>query len=845
MKEAAYRFADFELLPARRQLRRSAEDVAVTPRAFDLLVTLVLHAGQVVSKSELIGQVWPRLAVEENNLHAQVSVLRKLLGPHAIATVPGRGYAFTLPVSAEGTSAPRAAEEQRQNSGKRAELRVRGNNLPAELPPLYGRDGALDALSRLVAQRRIVSVVGPAGIGKTRLVQALAHRRRDAYADGVWFVELAPVDDPTLVVSTIAGALDCAVASGEDALPSLVLALKDQSSLLVLDNCEHLLTPAADVVTRLHAAAPGVRMVVTSREPLHVGEEHVYRLPPLAVPADSPSVDDALDYGAVELFVARSLAADPAFALRPDNTAAVIDICRRLDGIPLAIELAAARVPLLGLAAVRERLGEQLGLLRGGLRTASPRHQTLRAALQWSYALLTADERSMFDRLGVFVGSFSMQAAQLLSADAPNEEWPVLDHLAALVDKSLVSAEQGERARYRLLESSRAFALERLSAAGSLERMRARHAKVIATTLAGGDSMEGPTERARRVAPDLDNARAAAAWATGPTGDREIAIGLAGGTDMLWDVQGCSDEGNRFYRIVEPWVHDTTPPRNAAHYWFAVANVRLWTESKRQADAGLRAAALFRTLGDRYWLFRTLVSLTSRLSQAGDAPTAAAAIAEAQELYDSSWPPWCRMAMEHALLAYDHLAIGEFERVRARANTIATLYRQFGGDSYYADTAELLAIGADQALGHFESAERRARALLSVPSFWISGRKGRGQLLNMLGLTLTSLGRLDEAEDVLREALPLIRQGSGSAGWTLRNASYLLARRNRLGDAARVAAYCESDPTARWPSGRRVLADTSRLVDAGLPSEQREQLRIEGRRLTEDHAVGIAFPTRA
>lgn len=841
MQPGVYRFAEFELLTARRQLRRGEQEVAVTPRAFDLLVALVERAGHVVSKNELMTLVWPRLVVEENNLQAQVSALRKVLGPQAIATVPGRGYSFTLPLTGEALSAPDARTRCRGDAATRGEPESSAHNLPTELPPLYGRDDVVDALAQLIAQRRIVTVVGPAGIGKTRLAQAVAHRLRDTRADGVWVVELAPLDDPELVVSTIAGVLDCAVASGAGALPSLVRVLRDQAPLLVLDNCEQLLPAVADVVTRLLTGAPRVRLLVTSQEPLHVIEEHVYRVQPLALPADESTVDAPL-YGAIELFVARTRAADPRFTLRQDNAAAAVDICRRLDGIPLAIELAAARVPLLGLAGVRDRLDEQLELLSGGLRTALPRHQTLRAALEWSYALLSVDERSVFDRLGVFAGSFSMQAAQQLAADAANDRWAVLEHLAALVDKSLVLVEMCEPPRYRLLQSSRALALEQLSANGRLDEMRRRHAQAIADTLAGEDPMEAPTERARRVAPDLDNARAAAAWATGPAGDRQIAIGLAGGTEMLWDVQGCSDEGDRLYRRLEPWVDDATPPRLAAHYWFAVVNVRLWTEPKRHAVAGLRAAALFRELGDRYWLFRTLIAVTRRFSEAGDAPAAAAALEEVQSLYDPAWPPWCRMAMEQGLLVYDHMAIGNFEGVRARAQTIAALYRQHGGDSYFADTSEMIGFGADQALGHFESAERRARALLRTSSFWMSSRKARGQLLNMLGLTLVSLGRLDEAEETLREALPLIRHGSGSAGWTLRNASLLLARRNRLADAARIAAYCEAEPTARWPSGRLVLADANALVDSGLPATLRERLRAEGRRLTEDQAIAIAFP---
>ncbi len=567
MQPLAYQFEGFELMPGRRALRRDGKEVAVTPRAFDLLVALVERAGELVSKNELLDLVWPKVVVEENNLQVQISLLRKVLGPQAIATVPGRGYTFTL---LRDAVQPGRAEPDRRDETSSG---LAPGNLAAQLPPLYGRGDNVEAVVRLLEQHRLVSVVGPAGIGKTRVAQAVAHALRGSYADGVWLVELAPLADPLLVVSTVARVLGYAVAKGDAALASLVAVLREQRLLLVLDNCEHLLPSIVELATKVLAGAPQVRLLVTSQEPLHLGEERVDRLNPLAFPAAANGVAAASSYGAVELFVARAQAADPRFALSADNTEAVVDICRRLDGIPLAIELAAGRVPLLGVLGLRQRLDEQLKLLAGGVRTALPRHQTLRAALQWSHALLSPQERTVFDQLGVFVGSFSMQAAQQLACDGVIDEWAVLDHLAALIDKSLVLVEEGNAPRYRLLESSRAFALERLSDAGVLEALRRRHAQVMADALVGRNPMEGPNARTLRVAPDLDNVRAAAAWATGPHGNRQIAIALAGASDMVWDAQACSDEGERLYGVVEPWVDPSTPPLLAARYWFAVSNM--------------------------------------------------------------------------------------------------------------------------------------------------------------------------------------------------------------------------------------------------------------------------------
>jgi len=383
-------------------------------------------------------------------------------------------------------------------------------------------------------------------------------------------------------------------------------------------------------VSKIVALAPGVRVLVTSQEPLHVAEEQVVRLGALAVPP-TPDAASALTYGAVELFVARAQAADPRFAVSSQNVSDVVEICRRLDGIPLALELAAARLPLLGVHGVRERLDERLKLLSGGTRTALPRHQTLRAALQWSYALLSPAERTAFDRLGVFVGTFSLEAAQRVAADPAIDAWAVLDHLATLVDKSLVLVEGGDLPRYRLLESSRAFALERLAADGTLEAMRRRHAQAIADTLLGsGEELEEPKARMRRIGPDLDNIRAAAAWATGPTGNRQVAVALAAATNKLWDAHGFNQEGDRLFRRIEPLVDDSIPLRDAAHFWFAVSDIGLLVGLRRLLDAARKSADLFRTLGDRYWLYRALLSAAAKLSLLGESIAAEALRSEAK-----------------------------------------------------------------------------------------------------------------------------------------------------------------------------------------------------------------------
>jgi predicted ATPase len=373
--------------------------------------------------------------------------LRKLLGPQAIATIPGRGYRWALAPDDASAQAAKFESAPPASSAGGAAL----PDVPPELPALYGRSEDVAALRDLIRHHALVTVVGSAGIGKTRLAQAVAHELEDAFADGVRLVELAPLADPDLVAATVARALGVAVGDPHTALDLTVQALASQRLLLVLDNCEHLLEAVDRVVAALRKGSPSVHVLATSQELLRHSEEHVYRLGTLGLPAEVTTTR-AREAGAIQLFVARVQAADPRFRLSDDNVGAVVDICRRLDGIPLAMELAASRVPLLGVDGVRERLDERFRLLTAGSRLALRRHQTLRAALEWSYGLLSEPEQTVLDRLGVFAGGFSLESAQQLASDDAIDSWTVLDHLGALVDKSLVIADGGNVPRYRMLE---------------------------------------------------------------------------------------------------------------------------------------------------------------------------------------------------------------------------------------------------------------------------------------------------------------------------------------------------------------------------------------------------------
>ena len=424
-----YRFGDFRLLPQEQQLLRHDAAVALTARAFALLLALVQAAGRLVSKDALMQRVWAGLVVEENNLAVQVGVLRKMLGADAIATVPGRGYRFALALQGnDGVSAAPSAH-------------ARGN-LPAAVAPLLGREADLTALQACMDQRRLVTVVGAGGIGKSRLALAASSASLGRWRDGVWWLELAGLGEAALLTSSMAQTLGINLQGRESGPAELATALADRETLLVIDNCEHLLDAVATLVDQLLKGAPGLRVLATSQEPLRLDAEQQYRLNPLAVPADA-ATPGARDFGALALLVSRVRASQASYALSDHDLPLAIDLCRRLDGLPLAIELAAARVHLLGLRTVHDLLDERFRLLTAGSRTALRRHQTLRAAIDWSHALLDDSQSAVFMRLGVFSGGFTMGLAQALCAEAQLDEWDVLDQMAALVDKSLVVHDGG------------------------------------------------------------------------------------------------------------------------------------------------------------------------------------------------------------------------------------------------------------------------------------------------------------------------------------------------------------------------------------------------------------------
>ena len=378
-------FGRFRVLPHRRELLADGRPVKLGGRAFDVLMALIEAHGGVVSKNALMARVWPERIVEENNLQWQISALRAAFGAdrNLIRTVSGRGYQFTAEVDTVHGS-PEAGAGMAIAAAPPGDLPP--TNLPEPVSELVGRDDVLAEILSLAAAHRLVTLTGAGGIGKTRLALAAARRLLPQFADGVWLVEFSPIADPGLVPVTIAAAIGLDLGGGAVTAQRVSQTLAGRRLLLVLDTCEHVIGAAAALAEAVLRAGGRVQLLATSREPLRAEGEWVYPVPPLAVPAaDAEDADDLLRYGGVRLFVERLRAADPHFAPDRRSAAMIAAICRRLDGIPLAIELAAARAAVLGVEEVATHLDDRFRILTGGRRTALPRHQTLRATLDWSY----------------------------------------------------------------------------------------------------------------------------------------------------------------------------------------------------------------------------------------------------------------------------------------------------------------------------------------------------------------------------------------------------------------------------------------------------------------------------
>ena len=745
------RFGSIEIRPAQRQLWVEGREVPVSGRAFDVLLHLAEHRHQVVPKNQLLEHVWQRMDVNDSNLQTQISALRKLLGNTAIATFPGRGYRFTLEHSDEpsGAITPVTTVESNAPISLTAPAPV-AKALPPAPTGMLGRDDDLAALERLLQQHRLVTVVGAGGIGKTTLALAGAHGAQADATDGTAWVELAPLADPALLVSIVARELGIPV-PGSNPQAALVKALAERRMLLVLDNAEHLLEAVAALVQALLDGAPGVRVLVTSQAALNIGGERLFRLGALAAPDLGVSVEEALSYGAVALFVDQAQAADRHFQLTPENLPAVVDLCVHLDGVALAIKLAAARLPLFGLKGLQARLSERFRLLGQGPRSAPSRQQTLRAALDWSHALLSPDEQTVFRRLGVFLSSFELDLAAKTACDEALDEWTVIEALGALVDRSLVTLDAKSDGRYRLLESAREYALGKLDEAGERRSMNERAARVL-----------------RQHFPALADSE-----------PQTLARHLTDG--------GCLAEAViEWERAANQALARSAHVEAALHLNKAIELTRvLATKASDPTDMQRRELALQLRLGPLVMMIKGLGSEAAERLY-GDALTLCHGVGTASDSFIATFNLWF---IAESQLRFDQ---AELRIAESRRLAVETGDERFVLQAYHAEytTSSITGDWAQALIATEETYKRYRPADGPFHQSTFAGHDPGVCSLGVRGAALFILGRPDEAYAQLDALQPLIRDHvhppSRIVGWYCACVTYILAR-----DPLRMRATAE------------------------------------------------------
>ncbi|HZV77524.1 MAG TPA: adenylate/guanylate cyclase domain-containing protein [Candidatus Babeliales bacterium] len=733
------------------------------------------------------------------------------------------------------------------------------NNLPIQRTSFRGRERDLEEVKTLLSQHKLLTLFGSGGVGKTRLALQVGAEVLDYNPDGVWLIDFAPITDPELVASVIAQAIGMAQVEGRRVDESIPQWLRRKQLLLIFDNCEHILETVAAIADAIAGSCPDVRMLATSRQALGVSGEQVVQLPSLDVPHKIADLTPAaiMEFGAVALFVDRARSIDRSFKLTDDTAPIVADICRRLDGIPLAIELAAARVKVLSIPNLAQRLNERFKILTGGSRSALPRQKTLSALIDWSYDLLAPQEQLLFNRVGIFAGGFSLDAATAVCSDCHPErsersessrridEIDILDLLSSLTDKSLVVADtSGEHERYRLLESTAAYALEKLSAAGEHERMARRHAEYFLDQARAADERLGMGSMIAWVAEselELDNDRSALEWALTRGNDAVLGGAIAGALGSLWRNAGLTVEGRYWIGLALERVSEAEHSEIAARLWLALSGL---SSGQRMHDTAQRAMRRYATVGDARWTGRAQRIQAFALAQMGRLDEAKTAIEEALVTARA-----CGDAFNLANCLDTQAAIavsdGDVRAARELFTQALAAYKALGNESGTAvvlgNTAEL-----EFAEKHPELALQAASEALEI---LVRGKNAAHIAYAHTNCTAyrIAIGDLSAARDSAREALRVARQVQSDV--IIAGAMLHLALLAVLGGDAqrcgRLLGYAEAQFTAlgvqrggpeQWGYDKLMapLRET-------LSADEIARLAAEGAAWSEDQAVAEAL----
>ena len=857
-------FGDFELDIANVRLWRAGVELELTPKSFALLAHLVQRPGELVLKDTLLDTVWGRRFVSEGAVKTVVSELRAALGddaraPRWIETVQRRGYRFLGDVRLSGgaaastASAPAAAHPP-DAAPPAAPATPACGNLPPGLPPLVARDDELARIDGLLASSRLVTISGPAGVGKTSLALAAATRRQASYGGGAWLVELAPLapeaTGPPELRATLARALQIPPSGLVDDA-ALVRALQGLPLLVVLDNAEHLVETLAPLVAHLQRQLPLLQWLVTSREPLHIPDEQVLRLAPLSLPSAEDTGADT-DSGAMQLFVQRVAARLPGFAPVGAQRAALADVCRALDGLPLALELAAARVPVLGVHGLAEHLlgdgvdGARLQLLTQAPRTAQPHQRTLRTALDWSHALLKPDEQRVFRRLAVFRGGFTLAAAQAVCTDTALDGWGVLDALDALAGKSMVVAPAHEEAggRFTLLESLREYATERLQAAGEGAATARQHLRWMRAhwTQADHNALREPVLAwTARLMPELENLRAALRWARSSFAEREDAgiaddlLALVAHAAGFFQRAGLLKEGGDACLAVRARAEAHPDPLRRAGVDLALATLCRFTPLLPPAESlqlAERAAAAYAAAGDTvraYYAHYLAWALSMEVDEGLDRR---AYVQRMQALVQPDWSPLLQRFVRSAW-SQDERLRGHHQAFLQASREDLALFRQMGaqGESW---SAGLGLMFAEHDQGSPERAIAVGRAL--ADDIRAAGRlRTYAQLFSVYTTMVAQSGDVAAARPLLVEALPMMPT-MGACEVLLLALGWLAHHAGRDATAARLLDWFDAPQRGGSHYGERTF--TRRCANA-LAARLEERLGVEACRALQAGAATL------
>lgn len=788
------RFDQFVLQPGARQVLVDGKPLRLGQRAFDVLIALIERRERCVGKDELMELVWPGLVVEENNLQVHISALRKEFGASAISTIPGRGYRFTAAVLGDATPSP---SDPKINATMQ---------LPEPRNRFVGRVEELNRCSRLLEDVRLLTLIGMGGCGKTRLALEVARRALDRFDGDVWFVDLAPLQDAMHVASAVAVALGVCEEAGTPLIERVSERIAGgSSSLLLLDNCEHVIEGAAAQIDALLRTCPRLKVIATSRELLGLTGEQSLPVRPMSL---ATSDDDDLLHGseAVRLFVDRAGLASPDFSFDADNAAAVGEICRQLDGIPLAIELAAARTRMMSIADIAMRLSDRFRFLTGGDRML-PRHQTLVATLAWSYESLDLADQRLFRQLAVFVGGFTLAAAAAVANQ--NDQFAVLEQLTRVHDKSLLTVDIDEpEPRYRMLETVRQYARMRLDEAGEADVARARHRDFyVAIAEEALKDMHGPRQGdwLRRIRLEQGNVQVVHAWSHRTGQDVTAALKLVASLWRYWVASAQLEIGYQEARRTLASSTSSSEPVDST--WQCRA---LWAAGQLAFRTGCYSDTL--TYGD-------------------ECLSTGRATAQAEHI-----------AAGLILRAGGSLGLGRFGDAEPLFEEAISVARALGPN--FALVAALHGLAeVRRALGHFDSAEALYRDAIASAQAIGDARAAALPMCNLAGL-LVARGQLADVRALLLESMALgARSGLRGLGEHLLEVCAGLATARH--DHPRAARYvgaalaCMHEAgSKREPLHEAFVAPLMAKASSEIGPAEVDAARAEGRAAGYEAAMG-------